>query len=86
MTRVTRAMKLKIIFLTSEDISDLEAGVCQLLYAAFFFKWAIPGLFFFYFRSIQKNETIFSTNVKNVDSVCRDEIRAHNLLNMSLLP
>ena len=35
---------------------------CRFISCLYFFKWAIPGLFFVYFRSFQTNFTIFTTN------------------------
>ena len=51
-----------------------------------FFKWANPGLFF-YFRSFQTNNTIFITHQwKNVHPVYGTGIQTHNLSNMRCHP
>ena len=54
---------------------------------SFLNEWAIPGLFFVYFR-LFKQTLQFSQqiNVKNVHPVYGAGIQTHNLRNISLLP
>ena len=53
-------------------------------YRKLFFKWEVPGLYF-YFRSFQANLTIFRTNKCKNFHTCAG-IRTHDFQHMSLLP
>ena len=44
-------------FLIHEKVTELKIQIKE-----FFFKWAIPSLFFVYFRSFQTNNTNLTTN------------------------
>ena len=50
-------------FLFALASAYLQKGQYQKAFSTFLFlKWAIPGLFFIYFRSFQINNSIFTTN------------------------
>ena len=70
-----------------EPTEDAEVSVSQDLTNVIFKIWAIPGLYFVYFRLFNQTlQFLQQINVKNVHPVHGTGIRTHNLSNMSLHP
>ena len=67
--------------------SSVGVRATGIRWSYWFFKWAIPGLFFFIFGlSKQTIQGLQQINGKNIHLVCGAGIWTHDLLNMGLLP